>query len=148
VLLSPWADLTCSGDSFQGNARADPFFAANAVKRAAAVAVRGGGDPADWRLSPVFAPAERMAALPPMLLQAGSTEVLRDDAVRIADAAAAGGVAVELQLFDRQPHVPPLYGNRHARLALREIGQFVSRVLPGGSPAPPTAEDVAVAAAS
>jgi hypothetical protein len=68
--------------------------------------------------------------------------------VRVAEGAAAGGVPVELQIFDRQPHVPPLYGNAHARRALREIGSFVSRVLPAHAPAPPSAEDVTAAAAT
>lgn len=147
VLLSPWADLTCSGDSFATNARADPFFAVSAVRRAAALCVQGGGDAADWRLSPVFGPPARLASLPPMLVQVGSTEVLRDDGARLADGAAAGGASAELEIFDRQPHVPPLYGNAHARRSLRQIGTFVSRVLPGCAPAPPTHDVVAAATA-
>jgi acetyl esterase/lipase len=148
VLLSPWADLSCSGDSFTSNARADPFIPAAAAQRCVRMLLAAGGDAGDWRLSPVFAPSERLAELPPLLLQAGSTEVLLDDSVRLAERAAAAGASAELQIFDRQPHVPPLFGNRGARLSLREIGRFVSRVLPEHAPAPPTAEDVVAATAS
>jgi acetyl esterase/lipase len=145
--LSPWSDLTCSGRSFETNARADPFIPTAAARRCAAVAL-GDDDGEDWRVSPVFAPDELLENFPPLLLQAGSTEVLLDDSARVAERAAAAGASAELQIFDRQPHVPPLFGNRGARLSLREIGGFVSRVLPTRAPAPPSAEDVAAAAAS
>jgi acetyl esterase/lipase len=87
ILLSPWADLTCSGASITGNAKADPFIPTTTLRRFAECAVRGGGEQDDWRLSPVLAPAERLGALPPLLVQVGSSEILLDDAVRLAEGA-------------------------------------------------------------
>jgi len=66
--------------------------------------------------------------------------------VRLAEGAAAAGASAELEIYDRQPHVPPLYANAHARRSLRQIGTFVSQILPARAPSPPAAEDVAAAA--
>lgn len=174
VLLSPWADLTHSGESFTRNGLIDPFIPPVALKRFAQVAA-GGADPAGWRISPLFAP-ERLwrAAIPPLHIQVGSTELLLDDARAIerrsygaapdlpldnADAIdrrsdvppgadAAPARAAELHVFERQPHVVPLWaGTPEARTALHLIGQFASSVLaPASSPAPPTIDDAATAA--
>lgn len=148
VLLSPWTDLTMSGASMHCNAPRDPFIQPIALHRAARVALAG-ADPAHWRSSPLFAPQELFASLPPTLLQAGSTEVLHDDATRTAQRLAEAGVRTELQTYDRQPHVVPLWnGTPEARTALREIGRFVAQMLsPRDVPAPPSEADAATAAA-
>jgi epsilon-lactone hydrolase len=148
VLLSPWADLTHSGASFETNATRDPLMPPIALRRAARAALAG-ADPADWRASPLFAPDALWPQLPPTLLQAGSTEILLDDAVRVARRLAAAGVPAELHVFDHQPHVPPIWnGTPAARTALREIGRFVDTHLPrAAAPQPPSEQDAAIAAA-
>lgn len=148
VLLSPWTDLAMTGASIAANADADPFLPPIALRRAARVALNG-ADPADWRSSPLFAPEQLFAQLPPALLQVGSTEVLRDDATRTAERLARAGVRTELQIYERQPHVVPLWaGTPEARTALREIGRFVDDLLgPANAPAAPVAQTAAEAAA-
>ena len=101
VLFSPYADLTLSGDSMTGKASADPAF------RPGAFPVRvkdyaGPADPADPLISPVFAD---LRGLPPLLIQAGSNELLLDDAVRLAGRAAAGDVPVTLEVTPGVPHL-------------------------------------------
>jgi acetyl esterase/lipase len=129
ALLSPWTDLTLSGRSMTDNAPRDPFLQPIALRRAARVALAG-ADPADWRSSPLFAPEDLFRGLPPTLLQVGSTEVLYDDATRTARRLADAGVRTELQIYERQPHVVPLWnGTPEARTALREIGRFVAATL-------------------
>lgn len=147
VLLSPWTDLGMTGESMTRNAARDAFIPPIALHRAARVALAG-ADPADWRSSPLFAPAELLRGLPPTLLQVGSTEVLYDDAVRAAQRIADAGVRTELQVYERQPHVVPLWtGTPAARTALREIGRFVDGALdPQAAPAPPSERDAAIAA--
>lgn len=148
VLLSPWTDLGMTGASFTTNAALDPFLPGIALHRAARVALDG-ADPADWRSSPLFAPDDLYRRLPPTLLQVGSTEVLLDDAARTAERLAHAGVNTELQVYERQPHVVPLWaGTPEARTALREIGRFVDTLLgPDDAPAPPDERTVAEAAA-
>jgi monoterpene epsilon-lactone hydrolase len=148
VLLSPWTDLSMSGASIARNAALDPFLPPIALRRAARVALNG-ADPTDWRSSPLFAPLDLYKALPPTLLQVGSTEVLLDDATRTAQRIAEAGVRTELQVYERQPHVVPLWaGTPEARVALRELGRFVDDLLgPDAAPAPPDERTAAEAAA-
>ena len=147
VLLSPWTDLGMTGASFTTNADVDPFLPGIALRRAARVALNG-ADAADWRSSPLFAPEELYRRLPPTLLQAGSTEVLLDDAIRTAERLATADVATELQIYERQPHVVPLWaGTPEARTSMREIGRFVDGLLgPSDAPPPPDEQTVAEAA--
>jgi epsilon-lactone hydrolase len=101
VLFSPYADLTLSGASMTTKAAADPAFCPDAFP----VRVKdyaGPADPADPLISPVFAD---LRGLPPLLIQAGSNELLLDDAVRLAARAAAGDVMVSLEVTPGVPHL-------------------------------------------
>lgn len=151
VLLSPWADLSLSHDSFTRNALLDPFIPPAALRRFARVATTPAfaRDAADWRASPIFAPDELWnEALPPTIVQAGSTELLLDESRAVAERVAAAGQRAELHVFDRQPHVVPLWaGTPEARTALHLIGRFTTSVLaPQRAPEPPTIADAGTAA--
>jgi monoterpene epsilon-lactone hydrolase len=101
LLLSPMTDLTVTGGSYAGKAHADPAISARAIRiRAADYLART--DPADPLVSPIFAD---LSGLPPLLIQAGSHEVLLDDATRLAAKAAADDVAVILDITPGVPHV-------------------------------------------
>ena len=64
-----------------------------------------------------------MMALPPLLVQVGSTELLYSDAVRIARQAEDAGVDCQLQVWERMPHV------FHALAAwLPEAGQALQEI--------------------
>ena len=89
VLMSPWADLTLSGDSIRGKAAVDPALTPEGLTRRAADYLPD-GDPAGELVSPIFAD---LTGLPPLLIQAGSHEILLDDATRLAAHAAAADVA-------------------------------------------------------
>jgi monoterpene epsilon-lactone hydrolase len=101
LLLSPMTDLTVTGSSYAGKAAADPVINAQAI-RTRAEDYLAGTDPADPLVSPIFAD---LSGLPPLLIQAGSHEVLLDDATRLAVKAAADDVAVTLDITPGVPHV-------------------------------------------
>ena len=101
LLLSPMTDLTATGSSYAGKAHADPAISAQAIRTRAADYLAG-TDPADPLVSPIFAD---LSGLPPLLIQAGSHEVLLDDATRLAAKAAADNVAVILDITPGVPHV-------------------------------------------
>src|SRR3984893_4077707 len=101
LLLSPMTDLTVTGSSYAGKAHADPAISAQAIRTRAADYLAG-TDPADPLVSPIFAD---LSGLPPLLIQAGSHEVLLDDATRLAVKAAADDVAVILDITPGLPHV-------------------------------------------
>ena len=101
VLMSPWADLAGTGDSIKTKADADPVITADAV-RARARDYLGGADACDPAVSPLDG---SLAGLPPLLIQAGSHEILLDDAIRLAARAARDDVAVTLDVVPGVPHV-------------------------------------------
>jgi acetyl esterase/lipase len=101
LLLSPMTDLTVTGSSYAGKAHADPAITAQAIRTRAADYLAG-TDPSDPLVSPIFAD---LSGLPPLLIQAGSHEVLLDDTTRLAAKAAADNVAVILDITPGVPHV-------------------------------------------
>jgi acetyl esterase/lipase len=64
--------------------------------------------------------------LPPLLLLAGSTEILRDDAVRVAERAHAAGVSAHLHVWPEMPHVFPVLADvlPEGRRAIADIADF------------------------
>ena len=101
VLMSPWADLTLSGESISGKAVVDPALTLEGLRRRAADYVPDGDRRAEL-VSPIFAD---LTGLPPLLIQVGSHEILLDDATRLAARAAAADVAVTLEVTPGVPHV-------------------------------------------
>jgi epsilon-lactone hydrolase len=103
VLFSPMIDLTVTGESYTSKADVDPNITAAAIQTRANDYLGGTGtDPADPLVSPIFAD---LAGLPPLHVQAGSHEVLLDDATRLAARAAANDVAVILDITPDVGHV-------------------------------------------
>lgn len=103
VLMSPMTDLTVGGASFTGKADADPNLTAAAVRTRVGDYLGGTDTQAtDPLVSPVFAD---LRGLPPLLVQAGSHEVLLDDATALATKAAADDVPVVLDITPGVPHV-------------------------------------------
>jgi epsilon-lactone hydrolase len=92
VAVSPWTDLTLSGDSMDSKAGEDPVNSREMLSGLAAGYLMGGDAKAPLA-SPLFADP---TGLPPLLVMVGSAEVLLDDAVRFAEAAEKAGVDTEL----------------------------------------------------
>jgi acetyl esterase/lipase len=123
VMMSPWVDLTLSGDSISEKAVLDPALTPDGLRRRACDYV-GTADLADGLLSPIFAD---LTGLPPLLVQAGSHEILLDDATRLAARAAAADVAVTLQVTPQVPHVFQGFASMldEAGVALTNAGDFL-----------------------
>jgi acetyl esterase/lipase len=124
VLMSPWADLTLTGQSMTSKASVDPSVLTPDGLRTRIPDYLGGADPATAFISPVFA---NLTGLPPMLIQAGSHEILLDDAVRLAAAAAAHDVEVTLQITPQVPHVFQAFAAilDEGKAALASAGTFL-----------------------
>lgn len=101
LLISPWADLTCTGATLASKAADDPSLTAAGL-RAMAGHYLGDGDARDPLASPVCG---SLGGLPPLLVQVGSSEILLGDAVRIAENAGAAGTAVQLEIWPEMIHV-------------------------------------------
>ena len=103
VAVSPVTDLTLASASMQTRAVADPIFSKEMVANFVA-AYLNGADPIDPRASPLYG---QLDGLPPIRIDVGDDEILRDDAVRYAERASALGVHVELGLWVGMPHTFP-----------------------------------------
>ena len=86
VAFSPWADLTLCGASIRELARRDAFLPARRLPDVRDLYLAG-ADPRDPRASPHLG---RFAGAPPALIQASRAEILRDDAVAMAERMRAG----------------------------------------------------------
>jgi len=126
-LMSPYADLTLAGATMQTKRDADPLLSPEALQ-ARVPDYTSGQDPALGLISPVFAD---LTGLPPLIIQAGTHEVLLDDAVRLARQAATADVAVTLDITPQVPHVFQAYYQilDEAAAALDRAGQLLSGYL-------------------
>ena len=127
VAISPWTDLALTGRSLQTNARADPMMDVRNLPTYAAHYL-GGADPRHPYASPLYGDP---SGLPPVLIQVGSDEILRDDAVRMAEKLRAAGGDVKLEEWPRMPHVWHHYARiiPEGRHAIERIGKFVQTQL-------------------
>ena len=101
LLMSPYADLTLSGDSIAAREAVDRTLTPEGLRLRIPDYVAD-ADAADPLISPVFAD---LTGLPPLLIQVGTNEILLSDALRLADRAAMADVTVTLDVTDGVPHV-------------------------------------------
>ena len=100
VVLSPWLDLTLTGDSMQRCVDSDLVLTAPRLAARAKLYL-GSTSNRHPLASPLFGD---LTGLPPLLMHASSAELLCDDAVRFAARAAAAGVRVTLDIWPGMPH--------------------------------------------
>lgn len=133
IMMSPWTDLTASGESWISNNDTDamihdPELGPKGEKGPngldATASYLGGQDPEQPYASPLFAD---LAGLPPLLIMAGSGERLRDDAVRFHEKAVASRVISRLELWDHVYHAwtSMAVDVPEAAEGLRRMGQFI-----------------------
>ncbi len=123
-VMSPYVDLTLAGTTMETRRKVDPLLSRELLQ-ARVADYTAGQDAALPLISPVFAD---LSGLPPLIIQAGSHEVLLDDAVRLAGQAAAADVEVTLDITPGVPHVFQAYSPilDEAGAALDRGGQFLS----------------------
>jgi monoterpene epsilon-lactone hydrolase len=128
ALMSPTVDLTSSGASMTERADEDPI-STPAMLRQFASDYLAGADPRTPLASPLFA---SLSGLPPLLVQAGTADVLFSDSERLAAAAAKAGVKVTLEIGEGLPHAYPiLLGTPEAAKATEQIGRFLRAMVRG-----------------
>lgn len=130
VLMSPWADMAGEGASHTFNYDRDPMFGRSAGgRRGIGNAYAGNEDLHNPFLSPVFAGYD---GFPPMLLQAGTWEMLLSDSRTVAEKARAAGADVTLSEYAGMFHVFQMCGGLipESRAAWREVGEFILAKFP------------------
>ena len=100
MLASPWLDLAADRRARPALVRRDVLLSPGWLA-ACAAGYAGPGGLADPAVSPLHA---ELAGLPPLLIQAGTDELLAPDAEQLASRAAAAGVAVTYSRWPRMWH--------------------------------------------
>jgi acetyl esterase/lipase len=124
--MSPWTDLALTGLSLASNAAADPMLNADDLPELAQIYLAG-ADPRTPYASPLYGDP---SGLPPVLIQVGSDEILRDDAVRMAEKLRADNPRSRLEIWPRMPHAWQLFVPvlPEAHRAIAQIADFISTV--------------------
>ena len=134
ALISPWVDLTLSGESVTANAKSDALLSLSDIKGSAArySATLGAEDPI---CSPLRG---ELGELPPTLIHAGGSELFLSEAQELARRADEAGAKVELRVFDGLWHDFHIHAGmlREADEALAELAAFLAaRLVSAESPA-------------
>jgi len=126
VLMSPWTDMSQSGETYEEKAAIDPFISKEYLDRFAQMYLAGASVEHPWA-SPLKAD---LAGLPPLLIQVGTAEVMLGDSRRLAEKAQAAGVSVKLDEWQDMIHV---WQNNGPGLpegvsATHQIGEFLKKL--------------------
>ncbi len=123
VAISPWVDLTCSGESMTSRAAVDIECSRAGLLEMAGTYLDG-ADPTQPLASPVLAD---LTGLSPLLCLVGGDEVLLDDSVRLVRNAGVAGIDATLSITAGMQHVFPIWAGAfpEADAAIRLIGDWV-----------------------
>jgi acetyl esterase/lipase len=130
-VMSPYVDLTLAGTTMETRAAVDPLLSRELLQPRVTDYIAG-HDAALGLISPLLAD---LSGLPPLIIQAGTHEVLLDDAVRLAGHAVTADVEVTLDITPGVPHVFQAYHPMldEATAALDRAGQLLSAHLAGAA---------------
>lgn len=123
VAMSPWTDLTASGESYETNYEKDPLFGNTRESMIYLDDYAGTHNKTEAYISPLFGDFHEF---PPMLIQVGSLEMLLSDSVSVAEKARGQGIKVRLSVYEGMFHVFQMaYLNiPESKKAWAEVGKF------------------------
>ncbi len=146
IAISPWTDLTASGDSYRVNRRIDPSMTAERLKYYADCYAYGmqmgergivpntNPDPdedvrvkSDPHMSPLFGTLSKM---PPSLVFVGEDEIMLDDSRLLHKGLTEGGAACELVVAEGMWHGYILYGLREHEEDFTRMSRFIKACIP------------------
>ena len=121
VLLSPWVDVSMSGD-YSALEKVDPMLGTARLKPFGE-SWAGELSTKDPLISPLFGSAE---GLPKTLIFAGTREIIYYDLIRFNEMLSEAGVDTALVIGEGMDHVYPLYPIPEAKKSMREILDFLT----------------------
>lgn len=124
--LSPWLDLTLSGDSVTKNRHNDPILSATILEKYVNYYI-GTHNANDPLISPLFGD---LSGLPPIHIQSGRNEILLDDSIRFYEKAQQAGVDVTLKIWDDMFHVFQLFSFLpETQESMKQVSEFVAGIM-------------------
>ena len=123
IAISPWTDLTQSGESFIFNHDVDPSLCKETLDFYSKCYSQ---NPTDPLVSPLFGD---VSGLPPSLIFAGKDEVLLDDSRRMHNKLVSSGCTSELVEAEGMWHAYVLYCIKERACDLDRINAFLNRFL-------------------
>jgi epsilon-lactone hydrolase len=125
--ISPWVDMEAIGETMSSRAGVDPTVQQAGLLEMAHLYLNG-ADPRSPLAAPIYAD---LSGLAPLLIQVGAAETLLDDALRLAKAAGAADVRIDLQIWPEMIHVWHLFHPELAagRRAIEAGGAFVRAMI-------------------
>ena len=123
IAISPWVDLTGSGESYEYNRENDPSLSEELLRFYAECYTDDVKNP---EVSPLFG---ELGGLPPSLIFAGGDEILLDDSKRLHEKLLASGCDSKLIIAPERWHAYVLYGLHENADDYDTIRQFLTRVL-------------------
>ena len=146
LAISPWVDLTLSGESIESNRRSDPSLTAERLKYFADFYLYGARTDGKYaypqensdkeadtetkmnpHVSPIFGDLEGM---PPSLIFAGGDEILLDDARCLHEKLTAAGCTSDLIVAPEMWHGYVLYPMKERDLEFERIRKFLKSCVP------------------
>ncbi|MGI6577981.1 MAG: alpha/beta hydrolase [Eubacteriales bacterium] len=124
VAISPWTDLTLSGESYSYNEKADPTMSRDKLKLFAQLYADDRNDPL---VSPLFGDLE---GLPPSLIFVGGSEIMLEDSKMMHQKLLSAGCQSKLIVAPEMWHGYVLYGLKEFRSDFKEINAFLDVYLP------------------
>ena len=127
VCLSPWVDLAGTGESMVTKADIDPILSIEEMNFLVKQYV-GEYNLHNPLISPLYAD---LHGLPPLFIQVGTSEMILDDSLRIAQKAEDASVKVTLDVWEEMPHVFALFFQYapESRKAIERICEYITKHL-------------------
>lgn len=126
IAISPWTDLTLSGETYKTNRETDPSITEKLLGFFADCYVKNKEDRRDPLVSPLFGDLEGM---PPSLLFAGGDEIMLSDTEELHKRLLEAGAESEIKVTPERWHAYILYGMAEDRGDLAVINKFLGRVM-------------------
>ena len=125
VLMSPWTDLTSSGETFETKAEIDPILTREYLDKMIVAYTNGTEELHDLK-SPYISPLYGdFTGFPPVYIQVGENEILLSDALRLHTRMVEANVSVKLDCFEGMWHVFQMSKFKPASEAMNKNAEFI-----------------------
>lgn len=121
VLMSPWTDLTKSGETYRTRASVDPVLSEAYIDDAIA-SYTGGKDLKSPLVSPLFGTFD---GFPPTYIQVGDNEILLGDSLLLHQSMLKENVSVRMDIFPGMWHVFQMSPFKPAYEAMDRNAEFI-----------------------